>query len=62
MSDTIVRACSLCDEPFEAPHTGGRRPELCSATCRRGAARRHQRNYMARLIESRNKLNSLQAA
>jgi hypothetical protein len=35
---------------------------MCSAACRRVAARRHQRNYMARLIESRNQLSTLQAA
>jgi hypothetical protein len=51
--DIILRTCTVCSEPFESPRTGGRRPEMCSAACRRVAARRHQRNYMARLIESR---------
>ncbi len=62
MPDAITRVCTVCDEPFEATRTGGRRATKCSATCRRRAASRHQQAYMRRLIEAREQLRAIQAA
>jgi hypothetical protein len=54
----IARRCRECDAPIPAP-PNGRPPERCSATCRRLADSRRQRDHRRRMTAELRELRAL---